>query len=163
MPPFIVSLVFNRHFWTAIPFLLFAAGLGLTGLVIGGRGQDLARDGVETTATVVERQTWTTRSDSGTASRHFRLTVTFLDTALNPVTLTLPASPDLYERVADGDSIPVRHLPDNTSIAELDQGATAEDAAGFQWIARVLAVVGLVFLIRAVLGARRANSEAGHG
>lgn len=156
MSPLVQSLLFNRHFWLSIPFFLFSLGLGLTGLVIGGRASDLARDGVETVAEVLARETWSTRgSAGGPATVHHQLTVRFLDTALEPVVLDLPAPQTLYDSVAAGDRIPVRHLPEDPETAELVAGTTAIDAAGFGQIALVMALAGVFFLGRAGFAAWR--------
>ena len=157
MSPFTLAFVFNRHFALALAFLLFAAGLGITGMVIGGRADALARDGVETVGEVLARETWSTRgSAGGPVTQHFQLTLRFQDTALAPVVVDLPAPRDLYESVAAGDSVPLRHLPDDPETAELVAGITARDAAGFGQIALVMALVGLALLGRAAWTARRA-------
>lgn len=158
MSPYTLAFVFNRHFALALAFLLFAAGLGITGLVIGGRADALAREGVETVAEVLARETWSTRgSAGGAATHHYQLTVRFQDTALATVVVDLRAPRDLYDSVTAGDTVAVRHLPDDPETAELVAGATERDATGFGQIALIMALAGLFFMGRAAWAARRAG------
>lgn len=151
----LLAMIFTRHFWMAMAFLIFAAGLGLTGALRGGTASDLARDGVETTATVTARNTWTVRGNTGgSGTRHWTLSVEFDDTAMRPVILTLPVSQALYERTSLGDTLTLRHMPDDPHTAELEPGSIAEDAGGFRGIALVMALAGLFFLIRAAIATR---------
>jgi len=155
MSPRVFAFVFSRHFLTGAAFVLFAVGLGLTSLIIGARASDLAREGLNTQATVTARDTRVVGGSAGRSSSVTHLlTVDFVDTALTPVTAQIAVTEAFFDQTQVGDTVPLRHLPDDPGIAEIIEGSVAEDAAGFGGIALLCLLAGLFFWARAGWAAR---------
>ena len=160
MSGFVLSFVFSRHFLTGAAFLVFSAGLGLFGLIQGGRATDLAARGTLTEAQVIAaRVDSVANRTGGTANVTHLLSVAFTASGL-PVTVEIPVTEAIYDQTAPGAAIAVRYLPDDPQVAEIVAGTLADDAAGFRGVGWVALAIGLFFMARAGWAARGAARGA---
>ncbi len=147
-------LVKRQALWLPLIPLLIAAVLAGLALAEGRRAERLAVFGIDTVATVTDREV--RRSGSGEDERiEYRLRLRFQPPTGPEVVTWTNVSQPTYQRLAPGTETPLRYLPHDPEVFELELGATETGARVLRWVALGLMVLGLGL---AFLLARRLRS-----
>lgn len=148
------------------PFLwvgLLCLCLALLFLPIGGLhlrdAQRLASDGIDTTATVVDHATHTSRTNNGNRRTSYSVTLRYADQRGGQHTTRLSVSSETYQRLGIGRRTPVRYVASDPTIAEVEPGANRRSGmimAGVGAASALGALVLLVLFLRSSAAQRRA-------
>lgn len=132
---------YGRHLWTWMALILVISVLIFTPLAImeTRKARLLASEGVDTTGTVIDRGTTTSRNSSGSIRRNYYLLVEFTTQTGSNVRYRRSVSHSLYDATAQGASVPVRYAASNPSVAESVPGQTARSA---RWLVILASVLG---------------------
>ena len=151
------------------PFLwvgLLCLCLALLFLPIGGLhlrdAQRLASDGVDTTATVVDHATHTSRTNNGNRRTSYSVTLRYSDQRGGQHTTRLSVSSETYQRLGIGRQTPVRYVASDPTIAEVEPGENRRNGlimAGVGGASALGAALLLVFFLRSSAAQRRAMAR----
>lgn len=138
-----MRVVRRQMLWLPLVPLLFAAVFGTIAWYQAGQAQLLDRHGVETFATVTDRQTRTQRNSDGDERTEYLLSYRF-DAGLGEV-ITGRQSVDraLYLATAVGDQIPLRYVAHHPDIHEIESGESRFLSLIFGAFAALFGAVGL--------------------
>lgn len=136
----------------ALPLLLAiaaAVAAATDGRDALGHSTQLAEHGVETMATITGRA----REDRLRSPSRRRVTFTFAsgsitrgDFAVHRAEVAVSAG--FYDRIQEGGEVPVRYLPDDPSVVELEPGALASEGWNAAGVSLVLVTIAfLLFLV----------------
>ncbi|MGR3794313.1 hypothetical protein [Vannielia sp. SX4] len=123
---------FTRGGGWLVLLLLAVGAIGLWVWVSeGARGREFARNGVETSAKIVERDRRVRIGGSKTPTTDYLITVTYTsgtapDLAFHRATETV--SSDFYSSVREGDTITVKTLPGAPEEVEIEPGGVSDNA-----------------------------------
>lgn len=146
--PSVSFRTYGRHLWTWLALVCFIGALIFTPLaVIENRdARLLASEGVDTTGTVVGRETTTQRNSSGSIRRNYYLLVEFTLPAGSNIRYRRAVSQSVHDATAEGSRVPVRYAASNPNVAESVAGETARGARWLVWLAVALGVGTLACL-----------------
>ncbi len=142
--------------WIAIIPILIGVGIIFVGTVISEDADRLGADGVEAMATVIGKQEFTRRSTNSATSTDYYVRYHF---PLGDGTLHYDrrsVSLSFYEEVEYGVQVPVRFLPADPSLNEIESGAIGENALYAMLIGAVVAFGGILALHFTLRHSRRA-------
>ncbi|MEM9761667.1 MAG: DUF3592 domain-containing protein [Pseudomonadota bacterium] len=159
--------------------LIFGAIGGLVfyfGLVLRGRGRELKRRGMTARGQVVDKE-WALSDDDdvdeprargfrrkGKRRREgYRVTYTFRTGLGEMRTETMPASGAFYKKVAVGDAVAVRYLPDDPSVSEIEQGRAGAGAMVCIGAGLLFAVPAIGYLATSLMETQQAMTARDRG
>ncbi|MCB1389815.1 MAG: DUF3592 domain-containing protein [Rhodobacteraceae bacterium] len=137
-------------------FALLAAAFSIYELRAAGL---LAREGVDTRGTVVDRSTSTTRRSNGSTSRNYNLVIRFAGPDGAPVQVNQSVSRTLYDSNATGSQIALRYARSHPTTVELTIGQTGRTGTVVAFVAAgfgLATLLSLFVLWRGVSAQRRA-------
>lgn len=134
--------LFKRH-WLWVPMIALGVGLvfSLIAWITIAQINRLDDHGVDTVATVTDRDIRTTTDRDGNRTTRYYVTYRFRPTSDQSVTSRDSVSRDTYDAVAVGQEVAVRYLPDDPGVSRL-----SSEGSG-RWAAVMFGLFGLFSLI----------------
>lgn len=155
--------LFLRHFlWVPLIPAVTGVILLLVGQALGREADLLDLHGVETVATILDREIVTRRDSDGRVSTDYRVRIGFQPSSGAPVDRWNSVQRETYDRLQPGDTLPVRYVLHDPAIHEVEPGRTAFAAWMFRLFGTVILTVAggvLWFLGRDIPAKRRAAAD----
>jgi len=156
-------LIRRHYLWVPVLPLAFAILFGVIAQSMRENANRLAVHGLDGIATVTDRDTRVRRDNDGNTRREHYLTYRFDLPGGDRVSFRRSVSESFYRQAGLGIEVPIRYIPHDPGIHELEPGANTQGA----WIFGAFAVVlGGVSALAAWIIARRKASllrAARHG
>ncbi len=149
-------------FWLAIVFILLSGIFAPFGYLELRDGRLLAREGVDTQGSVVDRVTESRRRSSGGTSHSYYITVRFPGSDGRNHSARHSVSVAEYNRLSLGSVVPIRYAASDPGVTEMEAGdsaGTGRMLLGLAGLGALGGLASLVFLGRGVAAQRRAATE----
>jgi hypothetical protein len=121
---------------SAVIFLLVANSLL-------GTAARLDRDGMDTQATVLDRRIVQVRDSDGNSSTEYRVRVEFRTISGETVEASFDVRRSTYDSTQQGRTLPVRYLPDDPTVSELERGTMRTGGRIFTFVSFMLLMTAL--------------------
>ncbi len=128
--------------WVLFP-LVFAVAFGGIGVYSLQQARLLDRYGIEGTATIDDKYTRTRRDSEGRTTTDYYLEYTFRPEGGMPMSAHDTVQRSFYNRVSEGDAIPIRYVPHRPDVHEVEPGSNKLIGWIFGGIGFVASVVAL--------------------
>lgn len=135
--------LFVRHLlWVPLIPLIIGLVFALMGAVFLGQARELARDGVEGVAVVTNREIHTRTDSDGNRTTRYLVSYRFQPTSDQTVRGESSVGRAYYTGVIVGQEVPVRFLPRDPGVSELEPGGVILPVI-FIGVGGVLVAIGL--------------------
>lgn len=135
----IYAILMRQRVWLLGVGLAFTVVFGAVSFILSAEAREFAERGVETNATILDRDTRTRHDSDGGRQTTYYVTYSFEGPGGQVQRNRDIVSGGYHASVARGDEVSVLYLPDDPSSAELERGGTRRDSIVFGLVALLVA------------------------